>query len=73
VEEYVDELLVVEEDSIYKAMQYALLYAKLGLEGAGALALAAVLEGQIDTSKKTVLMASGGNVDSTVLSRCLMQ
>ncbi len=71
IESYVDDILTVREDSIRRAVKTAALYAKCVLEGAGGLALAAVLEGQIDLDKKTVIVFSGGNIDQAVLTECL--
>lgn len=67
LEKYVDRIVTVRESSIKTAIKDAALYAKLVLEGAGALPLAAVLEGQIDPSLTTVLICSGGNIDQKVL------
>ena len=43
------------------------------LEGAGAAPLAAVLSGQIKgfENKRVILVLSGGNIDTTILGRCL--
>jgi threonine dehydratase len=41
-------------------------------EGAGALAAAAALGGQLDGAKKAVCIVSGGNIDPVVLSRILI-
>lgn len=63
VTRYVDDVVVVPERMIRYAMQVALRHAKLVLEGAGAAALGALLNGQVKQDLKTVVVASGGNVD----------
>ena len=47
IEQYVDEIVTVTEESIRKAVKMACLYGKLTLEGAGAMPLAALLEKQV--------------------------
>lgn len=71
LEKYVDRIVTVQESSIKTAIKNAALYAKLILEGAGALSLAAVLEEQIDPTPTTVLVCSGGNIDQRVLDDAL--
>ena len=56
--------LIVSDDEVREAMRFAFRYLKLVVEPGGAVALAAVLAGRIDTSDKTtVVVLSGGNVD----------
>lgn len=71
IETYVDDILTVSDTSIAKAVQTAFLAGKLVLEGAGAMPLAAVLEGKIDLGKKTALMCSGGNIDAALFAKCM--
>ena len=71
LETYVDEIVTVSEASIAAAIQDAALYAKLTLEGAGALPLAAVKEGVIQNDLCTVLICSGGNIDRESLKNVL--
>lgn len=71
IEKYVDEIVTVTEEGIRRAVKTACLYGKLTLEGAGALALASVLEGKVQPTSHTVLICSGGNIDQTVLEDCL--
>lgn len=66
VREYVDEIISVSEDELEVAMKDLLQRAKVVVEGAGALATAALLSGKIDqhvVGKKVVGVVSGGNVD----------
>lgn len=73
VQEYVDDVVVVAESSIAEAVRTALLEGKLLLEGAGAAATAAVLEGQVSHELNTVVIASGANIDPALLTRILNQ
>jgi len=68
---WVDDVCLVQEDSIKKAIALQLMYGKILVEGAGAAALAAVLEGQIDCSEPTVLISTGSNIDLVKLQEIL--
>lgn len=71
IEQYVDELCTVSEQSLMQAIRTAAMYGKVTLEGAGALPLAAVLEGKCKLTDHTVLICSGGNIDRDLFLRCL--
>lgn len=72
VRKYVDEVVVVEEDEIAAAILTLLEGNKTVAEGAGATTVAACMFGKVDVStKKTVCLVSGGNVDVTTLSRII--
>ena len=71
VRRYVDEVVVVSESSIAEAVRVALLQGKLLLEGAGAAATAAVLQGHVSRDLNTVVLASGANMDGALLTRIL--
>ncbi len=56
--------LVVNDDEVREAMRFAFRTLKITVEPGGAVALAAVLSGKIETEgKTTALVISGGNVD----------
>lgn len=56
--------LVVSDDEVREAIRFAFRHLKLVVEPGGAVALAAVLAGKLDTRDKvTVAILSGGNVD----------
>lgn len=64
IRDYVDEIVLVEEEEIAQAIVSLLERTKLLVEGAGAVPLAAVLHQRIpDLSGKTVCLLSGGNID----------
>jgi threonine dehydratase len=70
VERYVDELCVVREDDVAEAMVLLMERAKLVVEGAGAVGVAALLTGAVapDSKATTVVVLSGGNVDAGLLA-----
>ncbi|MDX8153143.1 pyridoxal-phosphate dependent enzyme [Patulibacter brassicae] len=64
VEGLVDDVVAVEEDEIAEAMITTLEHVKLLVEGAGAVATAALETGRVEVvDGATVLLLSGGNVD----------
>lgn len=71
VEALVDDLVAVDEDSIAEAMVLLLDRVNLVVEGAGAVGLAALLRGLVPApaSGSTVLVLSGGNVDTGLLAQ----
>jgi threonine dehydratase len=66
----VDEMVVVEEDDVAEAMVFLLERAKLVVEGAGAVGVAALLADRVGGSARgtTVVILSGGNVDAGLLA-----
>lgn len=70
VRRWVDDLVAVAEDEVAKAMVFLLERAKLVVEGAGAVGVAALLGGQVAGAPDgtTVVILSGGNVDTGVLA-----
>ena len=70
--EYVDEIVTVREDEIASAILALMEVQKTVAEGAGATSVAAAMFGKVDiSSRKTVCLVSGGNVDVTTLSRVI--
>jgi len=72
---FVDQMVLVEEEQIASAMLFLLERKKILAEGAGAVGLAAVLSGLvgIPEGSRTVVVVSGGNVDSPLLGRIIHQ
>jgi threonine dehydratase len=70
IREWVDEIVVVPEDDVAEAMVLLMERAKLVVEGAGAVGVAALLAGRIPEcgAGTTVAILSGGNVDSGLLA-----
>ena len=73
VERYVDEVVTVSDDQVAEAMVLLLERSKLVVEGAGAVAVAALMHGRVDAGDAGVVCAvlSGGNVDASLLSECI--
>ncbi len=72
VERYVDEIVTVEEDEIASAILMLLEREKTLAEGAGATALAALLQKKTSLNgAHTAVMVCGGNIDVTLLSRII--
>jgi threonine dehydratase len=68
VQEYVDETLLVTEEEIEHAMAFALDRHHLVVEGGGAVALAALLQGKVtELGDTAVVILSGGNVEVPLL------
>ena len=64
-----DEGLVVTDAQVREAIRFAFRNLKLVAEPGGAVALAAVLSGKVDTrGKTTVVVISGGNVDGEIFA-----
>jgi threonine dehydratase len=72
VEHYVDEIVTVEEDEIASAILMLLEREKTLAEGAGAVALAALLQHRTSLhGAHTAVLVCGGNIDVTLLSRII--
>jgi len=72
VERYVDEIVTVEEDEIASAILMLLEREKTLAEGAGAAALAALLQHKTSLQgAHTAVLVCGGNIDVTLLSRII--
>lgn len=75
IKKYVDDVVLVEEDQIAAAILLLLERKKILAEGAGAVPLAALLNGSVTVPRgsRVVLLITGGNVDSSLLGRILSQ
>ena len=72
VAQFVDEVVTVEEDEIASAILTLLEREKTLAEGAGATALAALLQHKTSLQNKhTAVLVCGGNIDVTLLSRII--
>ncbi len=72
VREYVDEIVTVDEDEIAAAILVLLEREKTLAEGAGAAALAALLQRRTSLQgARTAVLVCGGNIDVTLLSRII--
>lgn len=72
VSKYVDDIVTVTEGEISSAILGLIEQHKLIAEGAGAVAVAAVMFDKVPVKgKKVVALVSGGNIDVTILSRVI--
>jgi threonine dehydratase len=69
VERLVDDVVTVSDDETAQAMVFLLERSKQVVEGAGAVGVAALMQGRAKPAERgaTVLVLSGGNVDATLL------
>jgi threonine dehydratase len=73
VERHVHEVVTVTDDEVAEAMVLLLERSKLVVEGAGAVAVAALMQGRVKPPAEGSVCAvlSGGNVDASLLSECI--
>lgn len=71
IDKYVDDIVVVDDEAIASTILMLLERAKLMVEGAGAISLAAALNDKIPAKGKVVSVISGGNVDVNFISRII--
>jgi threonine dehydratase len=72
VSRYVDEIVTVDDEEIASAILILLEKEKTLAEGAGAAALAAVLQSKTNLRpRRTVVLVSGGNIDVTLLAKII--
>ena len=72
VREYVDEVVLVSEEEIKKALVFLLERAKLLVEPSGAVSVAAAMSNQLNIKdKQVVTILSGGNIDLDKLTQIL--
>jgi threonine dehydratase len=72
VNRYVDEIVSVDDEEIASAILTLLEHEKSLAEGAGAAALAALLQSKIDLrNRRTVVLVSGGNIDVSLLAKII--
>ncbi len=70
--DYVDDIVEVSDNEIANAILFLLEKHKLVVEGAGAVATAAILHEKIDVEdSKVCALISGGNIDVTMLSQII--
>ncbi|MGV8876697.1 MAG: threonine ammonia-lyase [Rhodoglobus sp.] len=71
VRDLVDEVITVTDDQTAYAVLVLLERAKLVVEPAGAVGVAAILSGQVEHSGNTVVVLSGGNIDPMMMERII--
>jgi threonine dehydratase len=68
IQEYADDMVTVDDQSIATAMLAMMERSKVVVEPAGAVALAALMTGKVEAKGQTVVTISGGNVDVKFLA-----
>ncbi|MGV9193459.1 threonine ammonia-lyase [Microbacterium sp. MC2] len=69
IRDLVDEVVTVTDDDIARALLVLLERAKVVVEPAGAVGVAAILAGKVTATGTTVSILSGGNIDPLLLQR----
>lgn len=71
-ERYVDDLVTVDEEELSRAVLMLIEQEKTVAEGAGAAALAALMQGSLPLSgKRVAVLVTGGNIDVNLVSRII--
>ena len=71
IDKYVDDIVVVDDESIAGAILMLLERSKMMVEGAGAVSLAALLHSLLPARGKVAAVISGGNIDINFISRII--
>jgi threonine dehydratase len=71
IKQMVDEVVTVSDDETSRAILVLLERAKLVVEPAGAVGVAAILAGKIKAKGPTVVILSGGNIDPMIMERVI--
>jgi len=73
IRDYVDNLITIGEEPIYRGVRQAALRSKIVAEPSACVGLAAALDGQIDmgAGRKVCFVITGGNMDAQVLADIL--
>uniref|UniRef100_A0AC34PVW7 Threonine ammonia-lyase n=1 Tax=Panagrolaimus sp. JU765 TaxID=591449 RepID=A0AC34PVW7_9BILA len=71
--DYIDKMVLVNEQSIALGVLRLLEWEKVCVEGSGATPVAAFIAGLLPElkGKRVACICTGGNIDSTVLGRCI--
>jgi threonine dehydratase len=73
IRELVDDVITVSEDSLARALIFLLERAKMVVEPAGAVGVAALMEGKIENPGTTVVILSGGNIDPMLMLKVIQR
>ncbi|HOA87547.1 MAG: threonine ammonia-lyase [Microbacteriaceae bacterium] len=71
IRDLVDEIVTVSEDDMARALLLLLERAKLVVEPAGAVGVAAILAGKVKPTGPTIVVLSGGNIDPLLMQRVI--
>ena len=73
IKELVDDVVTVSEDSLARALIFLLERAKMVVEPAGAVGVAALMDGKIENPGKTAVILSGGNIDPMLMLKVIQR
>ncbi|UWX97916.1 threonine ammonia-lyase [Arthrobacter zhaoxinii] len=73
IRELVDDVVTVSEDSLARALIFLLERAKMVVEPAGAVGVAALMDGKIDNPGNTAVILSGGNIDPMLMLKVIQR
>ncbi|OEI69349.1 threonine ammonia-lyase [Curtobacterium sp. ER1/6] len=71
IRDHVDEIVTVSDDDTARALLVLLERAKLVVEAAGAVGVAAIMSGAVRDTGRTVVLLSGGNIDPLMMERVI--
>ena len=71
IRDAVEEVVTVDDDDIARAMLVLLERAKMVVEPAGAVGVAAIMTGKVSATGPTVVVLSGGNIDPLIMERVI--
>jgi len=71
IRDLVDEIVTVSDDDVARALLVLLERAKLVVEAAGAVGVAAIMAGAVKDTGRTVVLLSGGNIDPLMMERVI--
>ncbi|WP_323961919.1 threonine ammonia-lyase [Arthrobacter sp. JZ12] len=73
IRELVDDVVTVSEDSLARALIFLLERSKMVVEPAGAVGVAALLDGKLDNPGNTAVVLSGGNIDPMLMLKVIQR
>ncbi|GAA3289817.1 threonine ammonia-lyase [Arthrobacter citreus] len=73
IRELVDDVVTVSEDSLARALIFLLERSKMVVEPAGAVGVAALMDGKIENPGNTAVVLSGGNIDPMLMLKVIQR
>lgn len=73
IRELVDDVVTVSEEALARALIFLLERAKMVVEPAGAVGVAALMEGKIENPGTTAVILSGGNIDPMLMLKVIQR
>lgn len=73
IKELVDDVVTVSEDALARALVFLLERTKLVVEPAGAVGVAAIMEGKVKDTGNTAVILTGGNVDPMLMLKVIQR